>query len=179
MKPSASQNHAEQQLQDLQIHLPPAPTPFGAYVEAVQAGNLLFLSGMLPVVGKEVKYVGQVGAELSIEEGRRAAHIASLNALATARHLLGSLDKVTKVVRLGISISTSRDFKEHPKVADGASELFESIFGKERASTRIVVGAASLPLGAAVLLEVILEVEPARLEGATETSDIDGHQVTV
>jgi len=116
---------------------------------------------MLPVVGKEVKYVGQVGAELSIEEGRRAAHIASLNALATARHLLGSLDKVTKVVRLGISISTSRDFKEHPKVADGASELFESIFGKERASTRIVVGAASLPLGAAVLLEVILEVEPA------------------
>jgi len=159
MKLSGSQPYAEQRLRELQIQLPPTPTPFGAYVEAVQTGNVLFLSGTLPVVGKEVKYVGRVGVELSIDEGRKAAHLAALNALSIARHHLGSLDRVTRIIRLGVSIVTSSDFKEHPKVADGASELFESIFGREKTSTRIILGTASLPLGSAVLLEVILEIE--------------------
>src|SRR5271165_1908996 len=102
---------------------PPAPRPFGAYVETVKIGNLLFLSGMLPVVGHEPQYVGRVGAALSAEDGRKAAEIACLNALSAAKAYLGSLDKITGVAKLGGYIATEGDFRDHPKVADGASEL--------------------------------------------------------
>jgi enamine deaminase RidA (YjgF/YER057c/UK114 family) len=157
MKSTAS---AEQRLKDLHIVLPPVPTPLGSYVQAVQTGSLLFLTGMLPRVGSESKYVGRVGAELDLEAGRDAAYMAALNALATARMHLGSLDKVTRVVRLGIFIAAAPDFLEHPKLADAASELMESVFGKEKTSSRIVLGVASVPLGLPVELEVILEVAP-------------------
>src|SRR6202042_1522361 len=93
--------------------------PFGSYVEAGQTGNLLFLSGMLPTEGRGAKFVGRVGAELDVEAGRKAARLAALNALAVARQHLGSLDKVSRVVRLGVSIATSGDFRDQPKVADG------------------------------------------------------------
>jgi enamine deaminase RidA (YjgF/YER057c/UK114 family) len=151
---------AEQRLKELNIVLPQVPTPLGAYVQAVQTGNLLFLTGMLPVVGGKSKYVGRAGAEVDLEAGRDAARTAFINALATARAHLGSLDKVTRVVRLGVYIAAAPGFLEHPRLADGASELMESIFGKERTSTRIVLGVASVPLGAPVELEVILEVAP-------------------
>ena len=98
---------AEQRLKDLGIDLPAPPEPFGSYVEAVQTGNLLFLSGMLPTEGRGAKFTGRVGAELDVEAGRKAAHLAALNALAVARHHLGSLDKVTRIVRLGVSVATS------------------------------------------------------------------------
>jgi enamine deaminase RidA (YjgF/YER057c/UK114 family) len=149
---------AEQRLQDLELTLPPAQTPFGAYVETVQTGNLLFLTGMLPVVGRELKFVGRVGAELTVEEGRKAAYAACLTALAVAKEHLGSLDRVSRVVRLGVFIATAGNFREHPKLADAASELLESVFGKDKTSTRIVLGIASLPLGAPVELELIFEV---------------------
>jgi enamine deaminase RidA (YjgF/YER057c/UK114 family) len=100
----------ERRLEELGIQLPPPPTPFGAYVPAVQTGNLLFLSGMLPSVGHEPKFLGRLGKELDVEEGRRAAYAAALNVLAVARQHLGSLDKVTRVVRLGVSVATSGDF---------------------------------------------------------------------
>jgi enamine deaminase RidA (YjgF/YER057c/UK114 family) len=150
---------AEQRLKELGIELPPTPTPFGAYVEAVQSGKLLFLSGMLPVQGREPKFLGRVGAELEVEDGRRAARLAALNAVALAKHYLGSLDKVTRVIRLGVSIAATPDFREHPKVADGASELLVSVFGAEKTSTRLVLGVASLPLGTSVELEIIFEIE--------------------
>ena len=149
---------AEQRLQDLGIKLPHPPAPLGAYVEAVQTGNLLFLSGTLPVEGGVPKFVGRIGAELNVEDGRRATHLAALNALALAKQHLGSLDKVTRVVRLGVSLVTTADFREHPKVADAASELFVSVFGSDKTSTRLVLGMASLPVGVCVVLEVILEV---------------------
>jgi len=151
---------AEQRLRDRGIVLPPVPRPLGAYVEAVQTGNLLFLTGMLPLVDGKPKHLGRVGAELDLEAGRDAAHIAALNALATAKAHLGSLDKVTRVVRLGVFIATAPDFLAHPKLADAASELLESIFGKEKTSSRIVLGVASVPLGLPVELEIILEVAP-------------------
>ena len=150
---------AEQRLKELRIELPPAPTPLGAYVEAVQSGTLLFLSGTLPVQGREPKFVGRVGAELSVEDGRRAAQLAALNAIALARHHLGSLDKVKRVIRLGVLIAATTDFREHPKVADGASELLVSVFGSDKISTRQVFGVVSLPLGLAVALEIILEID--------------------
>ena len=93
---------AERRLQELGIKLPAPPEPFGTYAEAVQTGNLLFLTGMLPTEGRAAKFIGRVGAELDVEAARKAAHLAALNALAVARQHLGSLDKVTRIVRLGV-----------------------------------------------------------------------------
>ena len=146
---------AEQRLKELGIKLPAPPEPFGTYVEAVQTGNLLFLSGMLPTEGHRV---GRVGAELDVETGRKAAHLAALNGLAVARKHLGSLDKVTRIVRLGVSVATSGDVRDQPKVADAASELLQDVFGKDKSPCRLVYGVASLPLGTPVELEVIFEV---------------------
>src|SRR5580693_9388487 len=114
---------AEQRLKDLGIELPAPPQPFGIYAEAVQTGNLLFLTGMLPTESRSAKFVGRVGAELDVEAGHKAARLAAINALAVAREHLGSLDKVKKIVRLGVYVATSADVRDQPKVADGASEL--------------------------------------------------------
>src|SRR5712671_587320 len=149
---------AEQRLRQLGINLPAPPEPFGIYAEAVQTGNLLFLTGMLPTVGREAKFIGRVGAELDLEAGQKAARLATLNALAVARQHLGSLDKVTRVVRLGVAVATSGDVREQPRVADGASELMQEVFGKDKNPSRLVYGVASLPLGTPVELEVIFEV---------------------
>jgi enamine deaminase RidA (YjgF/YER057c/UK114 family) len=150
---------ADQRLKELGITLPAPPEPFGAYVEAVQTGNLLFLSGMLPTEGHEAKVAGRVGAELDVAAGREAARLAALNVLAVARQHLGSLDRVTRVVRLVVSVATSGDVRDQPKVADAASELLQDVFGKDKSPCRMVYGVASLPLGTPVELEVIFEVE--------------------
>jgi len=149
---------AERRLKELAINLPAPPEPFGAYAEAVQTGNLLFLSGMLPTEGRGAKFIGRVGAELDVEAGRQAAHLAALNILAVARQHLGSLDRVTRVVRLGVSVATSGDVRDQPKVADAASELLQDVFGKDKSPCRLVYGVASLPLGCPVELEIIFEV---------------------
>ena len=154
----SQQDGAERRLQDLGIQLPAVPTPFGPYVETVQSGNLLFFSGMLPVVDHKPKYVGRLGKELDVEAGRDAAYTAALSVLAAAKKHLGSLDRVTRVVRLGVFIATSGDFFDQPRVADAVSDLFRDVFGIERASTRQVIGVASLPLGMPIELEVIFEV---------------------
>jgi enamine deaminase RidA (YjgF/YER057c/UK114 family) len=148
----------EQRSRALDIALPPPPSPFGAYVEAVKIGNLLFLSGMLPVVGHEPQYVGRVGGALSSEEGRKAAELACLNALSAAKAHLGALDKITGVAKLGVYIATEGDFRDHPKVADGASELLLKIFGAGMLSSRIVLGVASLPLGMPIEIELVFEI---------------------
>lgn len=151
---------AEASLRELSIQLPKAPQPFGAYVEAVSTGNLLFLTGMLPVENQKPKFVGRIGKELDEAAGREAAYLAAVNALAVVREHLGSLDKVARVVRLGVYMATSGDIVDHPKVADGASELFREVFGKDKLSTRLVIGAASLPMNMPIELEVILETKP-------------------
>jgi enamine deaminase RidA (YjgF/YER057c/UK114 family) len=155
---SARSFSAEQRLKKLGIKLPPPPEPFGTYVEAVQTGNLLFLSGMLPTEGHGAKSIGRLGAELDVEAARQAARLAALNVLAVARQHLGSLDRVTRVVRLGVSVATSGDVRDQPKVADAASELLQEVFGKDKSPCRLVYGVASLPLGTPVELEVIFEV---------------------
>lgn len=149
---------AEKRLRELGISLPAPPEPFGIYAEAVQTGNLLFLSGMLPTDGRTAKFTGRIGAELDMEAGRQAAQLAALNALAVARQHLGSLDRLARVVRLGISVATVGDVRDQPKAADGASELLQSVFGKEKNPCRLVYGVASLPLGVPVELEIIFEL---------------------
>jgi len=147
---------AEQRLKASGIELPPAPKPLGAYVEAVQVGNLLFVSGALPLQSGIPKFIGRLGGELSIEEGRSAARLAALNALALVRQHLGSLDKVQRVGQLTVTLATTPDFQDHPKVADGASELFAEVFGADRVPTRTVSGVTSLPKGACVVVLITL-----------------------
>jgi enamine deaminase RidA (YjgF/YER057c/UK114 family) len=151
-------NGAETRLAAAGIELPPAPPPFGPYVPAVQTGNLLFLTGMLPTVGHEPKFLGRAGKELNAQQVRNAAYTAALNVLAVARHHLGSLDRISRVVRLGVYIATVGDFSDHVTVADAASELLRDILGEDKMPSRLVFGVQSLPLGVPVELEVIFEV---------------------
>ena len=149
---------SEEALKRLKIVLPPAPSPLGAYVPAVQSGALLFLSGMAPIVDGKPYLTGRIGAELTVDQGREATRIAALNALAVARAHLGTLDRITRVVRLAVFQVATDTFREHVEVADAASELFRGIFGVERSHSRLVTGIASLPHGLCVELEVIFEV---------------------
>lgn len=152
--------NAEQKLKTLGITLPSMPMPLGAYEMAVQADNLLFLTGMLPIKGREPQFIGKLGKELNAEEGREAARMAALNALAVVRKHLGSLDRVKRIVRTSFFLAVSNDFIDHPKVVDGASELFRDVFGAERLSVRSVVGVLSVPLNTPVEIEVTFEVSP-------------------
>jgi enamine deaminase RidA (YjgF/YER057c/UK114 family) len=115
---------------------------------------------MLATSGHEATVVGIVGKDLDVNAGRQAAYTAALNVLALTKKQLGSLDRVSRVVRLGVYVAATQEFTEHPKVADAASELLRDIFGQQTVSSRLVFGVASLPLGSPVELEVILEVKP-------------------
>jgi enamine deaminase RidA (YjgF/YER057c/UK114 family) len=160
VNPKASQPaSAERRLQDLGIVLPNAPHPLGAYVEAVQSGSLLFLSGMLPVKDGNLQFVGRLGKELDESAGRDALRTATLNFLSAAKAHVGSLDRVTRVVSVKVYLATHGDFYNQPIVADAASELLRDVFGEEKMSVRSVLGLAALPLGAPVMLEVTLEVD--------------------
>src|SRR5262245_1152503 len=158
---STNATTAEDRLARLGIQLPDAPTPFGAYVPAVQTGNLVFLSGMLATLGHAATVVGVVGKDLDVKAGREAAHIAALNVLALTRKQLGSLNRVSRAVRLGVYIAATAEFIEHPKVADAAAGLLRDVFGERNVSSRLVFGVASLSLGSPIELEVILEVKGA------------------
>jgi enamine deaminase RidA (YjgF/YER057c/UK114 family) len=155
---SSKIDHATAEERMSALGIVPPPIPLGAYVEAVQTGNLLFLSGTLPMESGIPRFQGRIGGDLSVEGGRQAARLAALNALAAAREQLGSLDKVSRVVRLAVSLVTTPDFTQHAKVADAASELLGSVFGTDRMSTRMVYGPNTLPAGVSVVVELILEV---------------------
>ena len=113
---------------------------------------------MLPVLDHRAAYVGTLGAQLDVEAGREAAQLAALGALATARDHLGTLDRIERVVRLGVFMASSGDFTDHPRVADGASDLFRDVFGAENMAVRLVIGVANLPLGVPIELEIIFEL---------------------
>ena len=146
-------------LSELGIVLPAPPTPLGTYVESSDTGNLLFLSGTLPVVHGKLAIAGRLGEHLSVKEGKEAARIASLNALAVAKKHLGGLDRLKKLVKLTVLIATTEQFTEHAPVADGASDLFVQIFGRDAGHVRMVYGVQSLPVGTTVIVETIFEIE--------------------
>src|SRR5256884_6229235 len=147
-------------LSELGIVLPAPPTPLGAYVEASDTGNLLFLSGTLPVVNRKLAIAGRLGESLSVKEGQEAARIASLNALAVAKAHLGGLDRLKRLVKLTVLIATTEQFADHAAVADGASNLFLQIFGPEAGHVRLVYVVQSRPIGAPVIVDTIFEIEP-------------------
>src|SRR5882724_6392636 len=161
MKGITTKDSLGSRLSELGIVLPAPPTPLGAYVEASDAGNLLFLSGTLPVVNRKLAIAGRLGESLSVKEGQEAARIASLNALAVAKEHLGDLDRLKKLVKLTVLIATTDQFADHASVADGASNLFVQIFGPENGHVRLVYGVQSLPVGAPVIVDTVFEIERA------------------
>ena len=144
---------------ELGLVLPKPPTPLGSYIESSETGNLLFLSGMLPVVDGRLAISGRLGENLSVKEGQEAARIASLNALAVAKKHLGDLDRVKKLIKLTVLMATTKQFADHAPVADGASNLFVQVVGQEAGHVRLVYGVQSLPIGAPLIVDVIFEIE--------------------
>ena len=154
-------NSISSRICELGIELPAPPTPLGAYVETADTGNLLFLSGVLPVVNGKLAISGRLGENLSVREGQGAARIASLNALAAAQEHLVGLDRLKKLVKLTVLIATTEQFTEHASVADGASDLFVQIFGPKAGHVRLVYGVQSLPIHAPVIVDTLFEIRPA------------------
>ena len=147
-------------LTELGIALPPPPKPVAAYVPAVRAGGLLFISGQLPTEDGRLLFPGKVPADISVEDATHAARVAALNALAVASHeLIGGLERVRRVVRVTGHVASAPGFTMQPAVINGASELLVQIFGEAGRHSRAALGAAELPLGACVEIEMILDIE--------------------
>jgi enamine deaminase RidA (YjgF/YER057c/UK114 family) len=148
----------ESRLAELQIELPPPPQPLATYVPAVRAGDFLFLSGVLPMRDGQLAISGKLGRDLTVEQGMEAARLALLNALAIAKQELGTLDRITRVVKVTGHVASSEGFVQQPQVLNGASDLLVAIFGDVGRHARVAVGAAELPRGAPVEIEVIFSV---------------------
>jgi enamine deaminase RidA (YjgF/YER057c/UK114 family) len=150
----------EQRLQELNIALPLQPAPAANYAPFVKTGSLIFISGQLPSLNGELKYMGKVGREFTLEEGQKAARLCVLNVLAQLKEACyGDLDQVLGCIRLGGFVNSTDDFKDHPKVINGASDLIVSIFGEKGRHARAAVGVNSLPFGVAVEIEALFEVK--------------------
>ena len=148
----------EARLRDLGIELPAPFPPAGEYVNAVRTGDLLILGGHIPFSPPETLVLGKLGADLNVEQGRRAARFAAINALATIRSELGTLDAVKRVVLVRGVVNAAPDFVGHTQVVDGASEVFVGVFGLAGRHARLAVGVASLPANLALEIEVTIEV---------------------
>ncbi len=142
----------------LGLSLPAVPAPVAAYVNCVRTGNLLFLSGGLPIDG-ERKIIGKVPSQVSPDEAREAARMIILNRLAVIQDEIGSLDKVTRIVALNGFVNSEPDFLAHPQVINGASELLVEVFGDKGKHSRTAVGVAALPFDVAVEINLVVEVE--------------------
>lgn len=149
---------AETKLKDLGITLPKPPQPIANYVRAVQAGNLLFVSGHGPYNDGKIKMAGKVGRELTVEEGYQVARNVGVNCLATVKDAIGDLDKVKRVVKLLGMVNCTEDFKDQPKVINGCSDLLVEVFGEIGKHARSAVGMQALPNGIPVEIEMILDV---------------------
>jgi enamine deaminase RidA (YjgF/YER057c/UK114 family) len=142
----------------LGLTLPAVPAPIAAYVNCVRSGNLLFLSGGLPIDGDK-KIIGKVPTDVSIDEAKEGSRIAILNRLAVIQDEIGSLDKVKQIVTLNGFVNSEPDFLGHPQVINGASELLVEIFGDKGKHSRTALGVAALPLNVAVEINLIVEIE--------------------
>jgi enamine deaminase RidA (YjgF/YER057c/UK114 family) len=148
----------ERKLKEMHIELPPLPQPLATYVPAVLAGDLLFLSGVLPMRDGQLVFSGKLGRDLTVEQGMEAARLALLNALAITKQALGTLDRIMRVVKVVGYVASAEGFVQQPQVLNGASDLLVEIFGESGRHTRVAVGAAELPRGAPVEIEVMFSV---------------------
>lgn len=143
---------------ELGLELPAPPKPLASYIPAVQVGELFFLSGVLPIRNGQLLMTGKIGRDLTVDQGREAARLAVLNALAIARGELGTLDRITRVVRMVGYVASGEGFVQQPSVINGASDLLVQLFGEAGRHARVAVGAAELPLNSPVELELIFMV---------------------
>jgi enamine deaminase RidA (YjgF/YER057c/UK114 family) len=152
----------EEKILSLGIQLPEAPRSAGSYVQIVTTGNLLFVSGQIPVdpgsIPLQVRFKGKVGKDLSVKEGQEAARLCMINALAQLKSVLGNLDKIKKFVKVSGFVNCDASFTNHPQVINGASDFIVQLFGEKGRHSRSAIGASSLPLDSAVELEVIVEI---------------------
>ena len=149
----------EEKLTAIGIELPAAAAPVGSYVNAVRSGNLLHISGGLPIIGDQ-KFLGKIPSECNIETGQKAARTALITRLAVIKAELGSLDQVARIVSLSGFVNAEPDFTAHPQVINGASDLLVEIFGEAGKHSRAAIGCSSLPLGVSVEIGLVVEVKP-------------------
>jgi enamine deaminase RidA (YjgF/YER057c/UK114 family) len=147
----------DDRLTELGITIPSVAAPAGAYVSAIITGNLVFTAGQLPFVAGELPATGKVGATVSAEQAKELAALCVLNGLAAAKGVLGSLDRITRVIKVVGFVASDPSFTGQPGVINGASELLGEIFGEAGAHARSAVGVAVLPLDSPVEVELILE----------------------
>jgi len=146
-------------LKELGITLPEAPMPVANYVPSVRSGDLLFVSGQVPMEGGKPQFIGKVGREFKIEDGQKAARLCALNVIAQVRAALGGdLDKVKRCVRVGGFVNCTPEFGDQPQVINGASDLFVQVFGDAGKHARAAVGVSALPRGVAAEVEAVFEV---------------------
>jgi len=148
----------EKRLDALNIILPSPPKPVGSYVAVVITGKLAFVSGQIPIKDGKVIYAGKVLRDLSVEDAQKAARLCVINALAQLKVELGSLDRISKIVKVSGFVNSPPEFTDQPKVINGASDLLFEIFGQKGQHTRIAVGVSSLPLNSAVEIDLIAEI---------------------
>ncbi len=149
----------EEKINELGYTLPEAPKPVAAYIPTVRTGNLIFTAGQIPIVEGKLEYTGKIYDEKTIQKGFEAARICALNCLSVIKSEIGDLDKIKKIVKIGVFVNSEEKFTDQPKVANGASELLVEIFGEKGKHARSAVGVNELPLNAAVEIEMIVEVE--------------------
>lgn len=149
----------EERLKELGIELPKPPKPLAAYVPAVRAGDLVFISGQAPMRDGKPVYTGRVGADLTLEEGYEAARLVMINALAVLKEEIGSLDNVERIVKVLGWVNSAPDFTQQPQVINGASELLEQVFGERGRHARSAVSAHTLPFNITVEIEMIVQVK--------------------
>jgi len=148
----------EERLGALNISLPNPPKSAGSYIPVVRTGNLVFVSGQIPIKGGKVQFEGKVLANITIEQAQDAAKMCVLNALAQLKAELGTLDKISRIIKVSGFVNSSHDFTEQPKVINAASDFLFEIFGERGKHSRIAIGVASLPLNSAVEIDLIAEV---------------------
>ena len=146
----------EEKIKSLEITLPSPPTPAGSYIPAVKTGNLLFISGQIPMENDRVLFTGKVN-DNNLETAQKSAKMCAINLLAQMKRELGDLDKVTRIVRLSGFVNSDAEFYQHPKVINAASDLFFEIFGDKGKHSRIAMGVACLPLNSMTEIDAIVE----------------------
>ena len=148
----------EEKLALLNISLPIPPKPAGSYIPVVRTGNLVFVSGQIPVKDGKVEFQGKVPTDVTIEVAQQAAKLCIINVLAQLKAELGTLDKISRIVRVSGFVNSAQDFVEQPKIINAASDLLFEIFGEKGKHSRIAVGVSSLPLNSTVEIDLIAEV---------------------
>lgn len=149
----------EARLKELGVTLPTPPMPVASYVPVTISGNIVFVSGQIPIADGAIKYVGKLGVDVPMEAGQAAAQLCAINILAQLKAAIGDLDRVVKCLKLGVFVNAAPDYTQHPEVANGASDLIAALFGDAGKHARAAVGVGSLPRGVAVEVEAIFEIK--------------------